>query len=354
MKFRMPEKNRGFDNEDLGDMFADAELLTGDQGAPPSDDEFGEGELLKGDQNMNIEDDIIVQDEEEDDEADEEDKKFLEEISKPAAKAAEQKLAAAVSKQSAKRETNWAGNGLGSGTLQEQKKKDDAALARKNINMAIQPAKKEAEPKPIPWGWNPLGKTKAEVNAEEAERKRLEAQEKFKDIQHQKKEALKNANPSLNVFMAQMADRDKKGREEAKFDAVNPLIKNAQIKEVNPAAMIKTGSDRVPAEAKAAVDAESTVKLASDLQKELRQLFFENKQNNRQMQQMERRRLTVQSQLDDLMIKRNLVKVNGKLEAKKEFQSTLKRILKSADIPDYDKIAERVNPMEPVVAKFAE
>ena len=28
--------------------------------------------------------------------------------------------------------------------------------------------------------------------------------------------------------------------------------------------------------------------------------------------------------------------------------------MKSADIPDYDKIAERANPLEPVVQKFAE
>ena len=54
------------------------------------------------------------------------------------------------------------------------------------------------------------------------------------------------------------------------------------------------------------------------------------------------------------MINKNLLKVNGKLEAKTEIPSTIKRILKSADIPDYDKIADRANPLEPVVAKFAE
>lgn len=54
------------------------------------------------------------------------------------------------------------------------------------------------------------------------------------------------------------------------------------------------------------------------------------------------------------MRERNLVKVNGKLEAKTEFESTIKRLLKSADIPDYDKIKERANPMDSVVTKFAE
>lgn len=54
------------------------------------------------------------------------------------------------------------------------------------------------------------------------------------------------------------------------------------------------------------------------------------------------------------MTERNLIKVNGKLEAKTEIDSAMKRILKAADIPDYDKIKDRANPMEPVVAKFAE
>jgi hypothetical protein len=49
------------------------------------------------------------------------------------------------------------------------------------------------------------------------------------------------------------------------------------------------------------------------------------------------------------MLQKNLLKINGKLEAKTEMDSMMKRILKSADIPDYDKIAERANPLEPVV-----
>ena len=66
--------NRAFDNnDDLDDMFAEGELLGGDQGAPPGivDDEFGAGELLKGDQDGNFELDNF------DDDADEEDKEFL-------------------------------------------------------------------------------------------------------------------------------------------------------------------------------------------------------------------------------------------------------------------------------------
>ena len=103
-------------------------------------------------------------------------------------------------------------------------------------------------------------------------------------MQHQKKEAAKNANPSLNVFMAQMAELDKKGKRDAVIDAVNPLVKNMQVREANPAALVRSGADRVPAEASAVTDKESTDKLTADLQKQLKQLFFENKQTNKQVQ----------------------------------------------------------------------
>ena len=110
----------------------------------------------------------------------------------------------------------------------------------------------------------------------------------------------------------------------------------------------------MPAEASKINDVENTSKLVSDLQKELKQLFFENKQANKQVQSFERKQLTAQTQLENMMTERNLIKVNGKLEAKTEIDSAMKRILKAADIPDYDKIKDRANPMEPVVAKFAE
>ena len=83
--------------------------------------------------------------------------------------------------------------------------------------------------------------------------------------------------------MAQMAEMDKKGRQDAKKDAVNPLVKNAEIKVSNPADFIKTGIDRVPAEAAKINDVENTSKAVADLTKELKQMFFENKQTNKQV-----------------------------------------------------------------------
>ena len=46
--------------------------------------------------------------------------------------------------------------------------------------------------------------------------------------------------------------------------------------------------------------------------------------------------------------------MNGQLQAKTEIKDKIKRIIESSDIPDYDKIADRANPLEPVVSKFAE
>ena len=49
--------------------------------------------------------------------------------------------------------------------------------------------------------------------------------------------------------MAQMNQVKKNEAKNAKADNINPLIKNAQVRDVNPAAFIKTGADRVPVEA---------------------------------------------------------------------------------------------------------
>lgn len=38
--------------------------------------------------------------------------------------------------------------------------------------MALEKPKKEVAPKAVPWGFNPLGKNKNEVNKEEEERKK--------------------------------------------------------------------------------------------------------------------------------------------------------------------------------------
>lgn len=60
--------------------------------------------------------------------------------------------------------------------------------------------------------------------------------------------------------MAQMTEMDKKSKKDAKKDALNPLVKNLTINEVNPATLVKSGADRVPAEAGNVNDNESNSK----------------------------------------------------------------------------------------------
>ena len=50
-----------------------------------------------------------------------------------------------------------------------------------------------------------------------------------------------------------------------------------------PAAFKKTGADRVPAEAGNVYDTESNSKMVQDLQNQLKSLFYENKQVNKQV-----------------------------------------------------------------------
>lgn len=146
-----------------------------------------------------------------------------------------------------------------------------------------------------------------------------------------------------------MTEMDKKSKKDAKKNAINPLIKNGQVNEVNPQSLIKSGADRVPAEAGNVNDTESNCKQIQDLKNELKQLFYENKKTNKQVQQIDRRKITVQAQLEQIMIERSLVRENGKLKAKTDFKDKVRRLIDASDVPDYDKIADRANPLEPVV-----
>lgn len=164
-------------------MFEDFDVMAGDQGAPPGqvDDEFGE-EIMAGDQAAGFDDmpdeegDFDMDggddyyDEEEpksekkveqpkktskpvvapkkqvtknadfsDAEADEDANNFLNDISQPAKKQSVRELAESKKQlsQKSKQESNWQGNGVGSGKLQQQTKDDQKQLERKNINIGL-------------------------------------------------------------------------------------------------------------------------------------------------------------------------------------------------------------------------
>ena len=83
-QYKMPAKNRAYDNADIAGTFEEDALMGGDQGAPPGgDDEFGEGELLGGDQGGNFDND---EDFELEEEAGSDDDFLNEDVTKPAAK----------------------------------------------------------------------------------------------------------------------------------------------------------------------------------------------------------------------------------------------------------------------------
>ena len=142
----MPTKNRGYGgNNDLDDMWGEEDILAGDQGAPPMQgggDEFGEEDILEGDQalNPNVDDgeeSLMI----EADFSDDENRKFINELkgNKNPASAKNNKATAqksTTSKQSVQRENSWAGNGLGSGTMQQQNKKSDAGISRQTTEFA--------------------------------------------------------------------------------------------------------------------------------------------------------------------------------------------------------------------------
>ena len=51
------------------------------------------------------------------------------------------------------------------------------------------------------------------------------------------------------------------------MDSVNPLVKNSQVKDVNPANFARSGADKVPVEAGMINDFEGMSKEAKDLTK---------------------------------------------------------------------------------------
>jgi len=83
-----------------------------------------------------------------------------------------------------------------------------------------------------------------------------------------------NANPGVNAFMKQMADKDKEQKAKEKVDALNPRLQNN--KEPNAPTAKANPSERVPEAAKTIKDKEGMEKEIADLKKQYKQLFFES------------------------------------------------------------------------------
>ena len=135
-------------------------------------------------------------------------------------------------------------------------------------------------------------------------------------MQEEKKQKAADSNPSLKVFMGQMNQMNKAEKKANRDNAVNPMIKNNQVRDTTQIA--KSGAGSVPPEASKVHDNESNSKLVNDLQKQLKQLFFENKQVSKEVQKTEKLKNSAQAKLEKIMLDRNLIKINGKMEAKTE------------------------------------
>lgn len=116
---------------------------------------------------------------------------------------------------------------------------------------------------------------------------------------------------------------------------------------------MKTFADRVPDAARDVKDPLNMKKEVADLTNQLKQLFFENKTLHNSAVEAEKSKRKAQITLEGLMKDKNLVLVNGTIQAKQQVSHSMQKVLRMADIPDYDSLLVRENPLEPVVRKLA-
>jgi len=74
----------------------------------------------------------------------------------------------------------------------------------------------------------------------------------------------------------------------------------------------------------------------------------------KQSKDTEGKRRAAKIQLENYTKKKNLVNVGGVWQVAQEPQKGFKKYLKASDIPNYDKIKVRDNPLDSIVKKFEE
>lgn len=87
-------------------------------------------------------------------------------------------------------------------------------------------------------------------------------------------------------------------------------------------------------------DKEGMTKEVADLSEALKQIFFENKQIQKQTETFDKKRRVAMMQLERTMKERNLVRINGILQPKPDF-TTSRHKVNNDDIPDYDKVKQK-------------
>ena len=123
-------------------------------------------------------------------------------------------------------------------------------------------------------------------------------------------------DPQLGAFMQGMNDREKNLKANLKLEKLNPLVQDTQVKAV--VSKIGNPAERVSDVKLTSNEPEGMVKQISDLTAGLKSLFFENKQIQKNIQDLDKKRSYTDVQLERLMKEKQLIKINGVLQAQQE------------------------------------
>lgn len=164
----------------------------------------------------------------------------------------------------------------------------------------------------------------------------------------QKEKALKNkgGDPSLNAFMMGLQNQLKAQTEQQKQAMLNPLVTKELKTDVGKPSKRKPMYNPV--------DDLEIAKQIKDLTAELKQSFFENKTIQKNTTEFEKKLRASKLTFDRIKQEKNLIVKDGILQPKPDFKPAYRKKLTNNDIPDFDKIKERENPLDSIVIKFEE
>ena len=91
-----------------------------------------------------------------------------------------------------------------------------------------------------------------------------------------------------------------------KLNSLNPLIKQVDPKVINPQ-NCQVSLDKIPEAALRVKDAEGLNKEVADLTRQLKLMFFENKQVQKHVNEAEKIKRQAQIQFDNLLSEKNLI-----------------------------------------------
>lgn len=160
----------------------------------------------------------------------------------------------------------------------------------------------------------------------------------------------KETNKDVLGFMAEKMERVNKEKKEALSSNINKLAQ-MDLKTAPETTKPQNNSDKVPEFAKLVVDDEGLQKELMDLKRKLREKNLENIKVQSNIKLVERKKRETENILDSLISSKSLITVNGIMEVANLRSTDFK--IRMEDIPDFDKLEKKENPLEPVVDKIA-